>query len=619
MAEQNLSVDIKIKADTSGAKEATKAIDGLTDAIEEQAVAEKELVQETEKVVVEEKKLVEVEREATTAVVGVTHAFKDQEKVAEMLGAGLRKTSLATAELAKATTHAKEQAQQFISANAYGKFDDTLAKAHDAMKRTTVSANGTAQATKEVGKANSNSAMGVLALSNAFQDAQYGMAGMINNIPMMVTGMGLGMGVAGAVQAAAVGVQILTKNFDIFGTEAAAAAKEATATANEATALANSTQRAADAASEAAKKHEELSNALKKTEGDYKAVSKASDEAIESAKRLQDIETKRGDLQSELAMAEIDAMAAGGQISKEDAAARREGVRAQRAARAAALEEKAMEAAAKAEAERAAAAEAAAKEQKKILDEKLKEGSDAGLMTEKQRKAAQESLEAFEKEADAAKKRAEDEKRSLDLMKAAATSTTYAIGGKGGEMLENSEFGKTRQQRIDIEKANETEQRNRAQQMRQALIDDAAARARTGAQSKEEFQSRREGALTKLGEYESEADRARRQAGIIGGNLGLARETTAVRAKIAAITQTSAAAASAQSGYGIGFVGPVPPQGFAVDQKEAEKAAKEADSANRSNTASTIKIIRALANELKLTKEQLSALNGVVEDIRTTK
>jgi hypothetical protein len=312
-------------------------------------------------------------------------------------------------------------------------------------------------------------------------------------------------------------------------------------------------------------------------------------------------------------------MAAGGQISKEDAAARREGVRAQRAARAAALEEKAMEATAKAEQERAAAAEAAAKAQKKILDEKLKEGSDAGLMTAKQRKAAEEALDAFEKEADAAKKRAEDEKRSLDLMKAAATSTTYAIGGQGGQMLQDSEFGRVRQQRIDIEKANEIEQRNRAQQIRQALIEDAAARSRTGAQSREEFQSRREGAMTKLGEYESAADRARRQAGIIGGNLGLARETTAVRARIAAITQTSAAAASAQSGYGIGFTGPIPPQGFAVDQKEAERAAKEAESANKSNAALTVGIIRTLANELKLTNEQMMQLKGVVEDLKTAK
>ena len=106
---------------------------------------------------------------------------------------------------------------------------------------------------------------------------------------------------------------------------------------------------------------------------------------------------------------------------------------------------------------------------------------------------------------------------------------------------------------------------------------------------------------------------------MIGENLALATETTATRAKIASLTQSSAAAASAQSGYGIGFTGPIPPQGFDVDQKEAAKAAKEAESANRSNTAATIKIIRALAGELKLTKEQLSALTGVVDDIRTTK
>jgi hypothetical protein len=240
------------------------------------------------------------------------------------------------------------------------------------------------------------------------------------------------------------------------------------------------------------------------------------------------------------------------------------------------------------------------------------------MLTSKQRDAAEKALAAFEIEADAAKKRAEDEKKNLDLMKTAA-STVPGIGGKGGQFLMDSEFGKVRQQRIDIEKANETEQRNRAQEIRQQLIEDAAARNRTGAPNLEGFQSRRESVLSKLGEYESAADRARRQAGIMGGNLGLARETTAVRARIAAITQTSAAAASAQSGYGIGFTGPVPPQGFAVDQKEAEKAAKEAESANRANASLTVGIVRAIAKELKLTHEQITSLKGVVEDIRTSR
>ena len=561
MAEQNLSVDIKIKADTSGAKQATAAIDGVTDAIERETVAEKDLVTQENRAIESMGRLVEVQKKQAT-------------------------------ELNKTT----------VTANG----------ATDAKKKLT-------QADKDAAKSSTQSAMGFLALSNAVQDVQYGFGGIINNIPGIVSGMGLGMGVAGAAQIAGVAFGFLNKNVDLFGTEAAAAAKEATTTANEATALANSTQRAADAAADAAKKYAALNAALKKTEADYKAVSAASDEAIESAKRLQDIETKRGDLQSELAMAEIDAMAAGGQISKEDAAAKREGVRAQRAARAAELEEKAMEATVKAEEERAVAAEEAARAQRKILEERLKWGAESGLMVAGQRKAMEQALDAAEKEADAAKARAEDEKKTYDIYRGIIQASSRPTGGMGGQMLDDSEFGKLRRQRIDIEKANETEQRNRAQAIRQQLIEDAAARNRTGASSREEFQSRREGVLSKLGEYESAADRARRQAGIMSGNLGLARETTAVRSRIASLTQSSAAAASAQSGYGIGFTGPVPPQGFDVDQKEAAKAAKEAESANRSNTASTIKIIRALAGELKLTKEQLSALTGVVDDIRTTK
>ena len=568
MADQNLNIGIKVTSDTAGAKQATAAIDGV-----DKAVAD----------------LAKTEKEATN----INGMYLDS----------LGRIHDESGRFVKVSKEEREGLKERIKIQ----------------QQDTVTTTGAVQAKKELTKANSSAAMGFMALSNAVQDVQYGFGGIINNIPGIVSGMGLGMGVAGAAQIAGVAFSVLNKNVDIFGTEAAAAAKEATITANEATALANSTQRAADAAADAAKKYAALNAALKKTEADYKAVSAASDEAIESAKRLQDIETKRGDLQSELAMAEIDAMAAGGQISKEDAAAKREGVRAQRAARAAALEEKALAATIKAEEERAAAAEAAAKAQKKILDEKLKEGSDAGLMTAKQRDAAQKSLDAFEMEADAAKKRAEDEKRALDLYKAAATTTTYAIGGQGGQILQDSEFGKVRQQRIDIEKANETEQRNRAQEIRQRLIEDAAARNRTGFQTAEEFQKERTGALSKLGEYETTADRARRQAGIMGGNLGLARETTAVRARIAAITQTSAAAASAQSGYGIGFTGPIPPQGFDVDQKEAAKAAKEAESANRANASLTVGIVRAIAKELKLTNEQITSLKGVVEDIRTSR
>ena len=427
MADQNLNIGIKVTSDTAGAKQATAAIDGV-----DKAVAD----------------LAKTEKEATN----INGMYLDS----------LGRIHDESGRFVKVSKEEREGLKERIKIQ----------------QQDTVTTTGAVQAKKELTKANSSAAMGFMALSNAVQDVQYGFGGIINNIPGIVSGMGLGMGVAGAAQIAGVAFSVLNKNVDIFGTEAAAAAKEATTTANEATALANSTQRAADAAADAAKKYAALNAALKKTEADYKAVSAASDEAIESAKRLQDIETKRGDLQSELAMAEIDAMAAGGQISKEDAAAKREGVRAQRAARAAALEEKALAATVKAEEDRAQAAEEAARAQRKILEERLAWGSEAGMLTSKQRDAAEKALAAFEIEADAAKKRAEDEKKNLDLMKTAA-STVPGIGGKGGQFLMDSEFGKVRQQRIDIEKANETEQRNRAQEIRQQLIEDAAARKLT--------------------------------------------------------------------------------------------------------------------------------------------
>ena len=582
MPDQNLNIGIKVTSDTAGAKQATAAIDGV-----DKAVAD----------------LAKTEKEATN----INGMYLDSLGRIHDASGKFVKVSAEEREGIKERIKVQEQETGVI-----GRVTVTANGATEAKKKLT-------QADKDAAKSSTQSAMGFLALSNAVQDVQYGFGGIINNIPGIVSGMGLGMGVAGAAQIAGVAFGFLNKNVDLFGTEAAAAAKEATTTANEATALANSTQRAADAAADAAKKYAALNAALKKTEADYKAVSAASDEAIESAKRLQDIETKRGDLQSDLAMAEIDAMAAGGQISKDDAAAKREGVRAQRAARAAALEEKAMEATVKAEEERAVAAEEAARAQRKILEERLKWGAESGLMVAGQRKAMEQALDAAEKEADAAKARAEDEKKTYDIYRGIIQASSRPTGGMGGQMLDDSEFGKLRRQRIDIEKANETEQRNRAQAIRQQLIEDAAARNRTGASSREEFQSRREGVLSKLGEYETAADRARRQAGIMGGNLGLARETTAVRSRIASLTQSSAAAAAAQSGYGIGFTGPVPPQGFAADQKAADAAAKEAEKEAKELARQTVKMVRSLAAGLKFSKEEIAGLAALVDDLRTSK
>ena len=568
MASDNkeLNIGIKVTSDTAGAKQATAAIDGV-----DKAVAD----------------LAKTEKEATN----INGMYLDS------LG------------------RIHDESGKFVKVSAEERAG--LKERIKIQQQDTVTTTGAVAAKKELGKANSNAAMGVMALSNAFQDAQYGMAGMINNIPGIVTGMGLGMGIAGAAQAAAVGVQILTKNFDLFGTELKAASKEATEAANEATALANSTQRAADAAADAAKKYAELNAALKKTEADYKAVSTASDEAIESAKRLQDIETKRGDLQSELAMAEIDAMAAGGQISKDDAASRREGVRAQRAARAAALEEKAMTAAVKAEEDRAAAAEAAAKAQKRILETKLTEEAAAGMMTKKDRGIAQQKLDALEKEAIAATKRAEELQSGYE--RETSRSVMTSVGGYAPS-FEDTPAGKRAVQEIKQTRETAQSKFNQAQAVRIALSRDAAAGQRTGITTGlEDFNALRGTTSEQLAAFQRQAAESRRRAGMAGQDLGLARETTAVRARISAMTQASAAAASAQSGYGIGFTGPIPPQGFAIDQKESEKAAREADKEAKELARETVKIVRSLAAGLKFSKEEIAGLAAMVDDLRTSK
>lgn len=57
-------------------------------------------------------------------------------------------------------------------------------------------------------------AMGILYLSQTIEDLQYGLSAVINNIPMLVMAMGGGPGLAGVVSIAAVGVNVLARNWD---------------------------------------------------------------------------------------------------------------------------------------------------------------------------------------------------------------------------------------------------------------------------------------------------------------------------------------------------------------------------------------------------------------------
>ncbi len=411
-SDKELNIGIKVTANTAGAKEAEKAIDGLTDAIEEQAVAEKALVQETEKVVVEEKKLVEVEKEATAAVVGVTHAFKDQEKIAETLGTALKKTSLATAELGKATMQAKESAAQFVSANGYGNFDDTLLKAHDAMKRTTVSASGLTQAKKELTKANSSAAMGFMALSNAVQDVQYGFGGIINNIPGIVSGMGLGMGVAGAAQIAGVAFAAVIKNVDLFGQKAEEAREKAGELAAEMTDAADKAHKEAVAVEAVALARDQQAEAMAKVDEAYKTTIALSEKAIKQAQEERDAQIALIDAQAGIEMARIQLAESRGEITKEEAIFAKDKVRVEAESRKQTAQTLAEETKA-AELRKKAAAEVEAAEKKRQAAAGLAEGG-AGLMNESERKESRGNIESMKALQESSRLRQEQLARAID-------------------------------------------------------------------------------------------------------------------------------------------------------------------------------------------------------------
>jgi hypothetical protein len=74
----------------------------------------------------------------------------------------------------------------------------------------------------QMGQASGNAAYGILTLANSVQDFQAaGLRGVLNNIPMLVTALGGGAGLAGGVMIAAVAFEQLRNNLDLFNQEVA--------------------------------------------------------------------------------------------------------------------------------------------------------------------------------------------------------------------------------------------------------------------------------------------------------------------------------------------------------------------------------------------------------------
>lgn len=76
------------------------------------------------------------------------------------------------------------------------------------------------QGTQKAGGYSKDTAMGILAISRAIDDVQYGFRGVINNVEQIALGFGAGAGVAGAATMAAVAISALEPAFGSALTEA---------------------------------------------------------------------------------------------------------------------------------------------------------------------------------------------------------------------------------------------------------------------------------------------------------------------------------------------------------------------------------------------------------------
>lgn len=263
-----------------------------------------------------------------------------------------------------------------------------------ASKRATVTSNSMKEAEKQLAQQNTQTSMGIMAMSNAFQDAQYGMQGMINNIPGIVSGMGLGMGVAGVMQVVAVGLKIVNDNFDVFGTKAKEASEAANKEAAELMELANKAYIAEKASLAMAAAQEKQADAAQVINGHYQEQIRLSNEIIAQKKAQADAEIASADAEAAVAMARLQLMEATGQVTKEQAMIQRGQIQMQADARKQAASE-AAETAKMIELRRQANAE---EEKANALRRSAQElaGKGGGLMTAEQAETARKTIAGLE-------------------------------------------------------------------------------------------------------------------------------------------------------------------------------------------------------------------------------
>lgn len=434
----------------------------------------------------------------------------------------------------------------------------------------------------------STQTFGEKALAAAYfaDDLQYGIKGILNNIPMLAMSLGMGSGVAGIVSILAVGFSVLSDKMGWFQEEAGSSADELKKLATETQAAATAATKeatATDAAEAALKAHNKR---VQEAEERYKELTTAIDEAAKSRGTMAKNITAEKDAEAALALARIEQRRAlqGGQggadqeaekdsnaIKKDIARKKFEADQAEAAAKEADLRAKA-----KALSDAAAAKDAAASN--------LGAGS-GGLMDSEGRKAA----EARKKEADAALAQAEAEAAKQKETIARMGTNAYGQQGPSIEIVRNPAYDKAQ---ADLKAARDSQAA-----ADKALGRDGEAKGRTGFTDADALRAEVE-------RLQKESNAARAEAARMAAEAARIQSTRNTQSRVFGMDQERA---DIESGIRVaGFDS----RDEATAQKEKETAAKNRGKNIRDEGKDVMAGLKGTAG---VTPQMLSALQSALQ------
>lgn len=470
----------------------------------------------------------------------------------------------------------------------------------------------------EMGKATKTSnGFGAAALQAAYaaDDLQYGLKGIVNNIPGLVLSMGMGGGVAGVVSIAAVALNVLSNQMDKTAKES----ENLTLKAGQATQKAKEEAAEHKATADSLKQHEDRVKALADGYKDLVAQIDAAARAREVMVRNMLAETNAA---AALELAHIENARANGKISDQDAEARSLAVKAGAEKKQFQMEQ---EQALKREADLAAKAAGARGEASgKGTEAENLAAKGQGLLTSGEREVARARV----KEAAEVRKKAEKE-----LEDTPENTVKYVMSREGyyAETIANPAYAKAQDK---VAQANQ-----RVSQTRSILDRDNEAKQRSGITSQEDLKKEverlqreatelRKAALTAQREAEQSMATRQSQAKIYGltsqqAELESSTKISGFDKRDEAAFQKAEEAKAKKTGKGIGAEGRdvladlkravVPEEGMAQlrDALEATAAGSE-EGRNQLKT-----LLSQVARYLVKTNQVTDTLKRDFEELRT--